>query len=150
MAYGCKLLLSNNNFTPLLKECIIDAEKALSLPYPMRLKHKLLIRIARGCLQLHDRDRCQTSLDLAKEILVRESLTNGDSVHGAQQEILALQAELADTQKTILSKSENTLFISEESASKTSLPPLLCGPSSHLPFASAALELRYNFYFIKK
>lgn len=95
---------------------------------------------------MHQWDRCQTSLDLAKEILSSESLVNDDFVHGAQQEILALQAQLADTRETILNKSENALFISEEAASKNSLPPLLSGPSSQLPFVSAALELRYNLY----
>lgn len=119
------------------RECVRDAEIALKLPYPENLRLKLMLRQARSYLQLEEWKLCLTTLEIAESNISASALNTEGFVKGIKQDILSVRSELNELQK----KSGNNLT---EKTSENMTPPLLNGPNSEFPHASAALELRYS------
>lgn len=113
------------------RDCVKDAEKALTLPYPERLKYKLLLRVARCYLNLKDCKNCEAFLQLSQTHISQNVSGNG------MEEFNSIKGELNILQKREYEEPEKETL-------QDGVPSLLNGPSSCFPFASSALELRYS------
>lgn len=117
-------------------ECAIDAEKALSLPYPKKLRSKLMLRQSRCYLQLGNWEKCESILNLAEKNLLDQPSYNCDSINDVKQEVLSILSEVNEKRK-------NTTVPSAKQTGEECLPTLLCGTNSTFPSVSSALELRH-------
>ncbi|KAK3913191.1 SET and MYND domain-containing protein 4 [Frankliniella fusca] len=119
------------------KECVIDAEKALSLPYPDKLRTKLLLRQSRCYLLLGEREKCESTLKQLDRKLSDEPSNQSSSTADIKQEIHSILSELSEEQNYVrINRVKESL--------EECIPTLLSGTNSTFPSVSSALELKYS------